>query len=258
MIDRFQGPFGRRRLIEALRGQPVVEGNVTVASALADAAGLSEYTPGELLFAEGGSDNHIAFILSGAVSIVVSDRQVNTRQAGQHVGEMALIDPRARRSASVIALEPTVTASVQEPVFAEIADEHPRLWRRLAVELADRLRQRNVHVRPRSKVSRVFIGSSTETLPVAYAISGSLATDPIEPIVWAQGGVFGASQFPIESLDAQVEQADFAALVLGPDDVVVSRHKRVVGQFEHRPVAPGARASSRSRADSRSLGRVAG
>lgn len=223
MIERFRNVSGRRLLVEAFRSQPIVEGNIQVAEALADNAELVEYAPGGRLLLEGGSDNHIVFILTGAVSILVSDRVVNTRRAGQHVGEMALIDPRAPRSATVIAQEHIVVASVPEVAFAAVADQHSRLWRLLAVELAARLRQRNQYVRARRVLPRIFIGSSSETLKVAEAIAGNLGSESVEPIVWAMGGVFGASQFPIESLDAKVEEADFAALVLGSDDVVISR-----------------------------------
>lgn len=225
MIERFKGASGRRLLIEALRLQPVIEGNSQIAEALAEGAELVEYAPGETLCVEGGSDNNIVFILTGLVSILVRDRLVNTRRAGQHVGEMALIDPRAPRSATVIAIERTAVASVQEAAFAAVAEEHPRLWRLLAMELAERLRQRNQYVRTRNAMPRVFVGSSSETLRVAQAIAGKLGSENIEPIVWSMGGVFGASQFPIESLDAQVEDADFAALVLGADDVVISRER---------------------------------
>lgn len=226
MIERFQGEDGRRRLVEALRSQPIVEGNEDIVQALADVAEICSYVKDAALFNEGESDNHIAFILNGTVSIRIKGSPVNTRRTGQHVGEMALIDARARRSATVVAVEPTVVATVREPAFTAIADSNPRLWRLLAVELADRLRQRGIHVRPRNAVPQIFIGSSSETEKVAHAIAGGLAGASIMPIVWAQGGVFGASQFPIESLDAQVEQADFAALVLGPDDVVVSRRRK--------------------------------
>ena len=40
--------------------------------------------------------------------------------------------------------------------------------------------------------------------------------------MWSTG-VFGASRFPIEDLEAQVKAADFALLVAGMDDEVTSR-----------------------------------
>ena len=43
--------------------------------------------------------------------------------------------------------------------------------------------------------------------------------------LWTDG-VFVASQFPIIALEKQVREADFAILVLGPDDKVLSRNER--------------------------------
>lgn len=51
MIERFQNASGGRRLlIEALRTQPIIEGNLQTAEALAECATLVEYTSGETLF----------------------------------------------------------------------------------------------------------------------------------------------------------------------------------------------------------------
>ena len=74
-------------------------------------------------------------------------RDVASRSAGEHVGEMALVDPEAQRSASVTAVTDSVVAGITEPEFSALADRFPRLWRRIALELASRLRDGN-DVRP--------------------------------------------------------------------------------------------------------------
>jgi CRP-like cAMP-binding protein len=68
---------------------------------------------------------------------------VASRSAGEHVGEIALIDPEAHRSASVTAVTDSVLAGITEPEFSALADRFPRLWRRIALELASRLRTGN-------------------------------------------------------------------------------------------------------------------
>ena len=83
---------------------------------------LKEYNVGAVLIEQASEDNHIVMIISGSVSILVNGRQINQRRPGQHVGEMALIDPKAQRSASVLAMETTVTAEIAEPDFSKIAD----------------------------------------------------------------------------------------------------------------------------------------
>src|SRR5262249_41055333 len=67
----------------------------------------------------------------------------------------------------------------------------------------------------------VFIGSSSEGLPVARAVQVLL--DPFcEVQIWSQG-VFGLSQGPLESLVLAIEQFDFAVLVLTADDLTIAR-----------------------------------
>ena len=107
-------------------------------------------------------DNDLFLILTGRLRVDVNRRKVAEGVPGQHVGEMALIDPSARRSATVMAEESTVVAKVSEPDFTTVADKYSRLWRRLSIELSDRLRRREqFHTLPNSRPV-VFIGSSSE------------------------------------------------------------------------------------------------
>ena len=68
---------------------------------LAEQAEILQFESGDELIVQGGADNDIYFILAGRLSIVVNGREVAIREPGQHVGEMALIDPSATRSASL-------------------------------------------------------------------------------------------------------------------------------------------------------------
>ena len=61
-------------------------------------------------------------------------------------------------------------------------------------------------------------------MPIAETINACLAKASVVVRLWTDG-VFGASRFPIEDLAQQVSEADFAVLVLGPDDRVISREK---------------------------------
>ncbi len=223
MLDRLQGADGHRRLVDAMRLQQIVKDDEPLAAELASAAELISFnpTPGqEEIIRQGAVDNDIYFILSGRVSITVNGREVATRTAGQHVGEMALIDPQKYRSATVLAIEPALLARIPESLFSRIADKYPYLWRRLALELGDRLRQRaKFHERPNDQPI-FFIGSSAENLLIAREIQSGLSHDPMEVIVWTDG-VFRPSAGNVESLLAAVKKSDFAALVLTPDDTVI-------------------------------------
>ena len=140
-MQRFSGATGKRLLIEALRQQPTLQCNEPVIKKLARVSSLKNYEIGTSIIIQDSDDNGLAFIISGRVHISVKGTKVAERGHGQHIGEMSLVDPSARRSATATAAEPTVISWVTEDAFTTIANEHPSLWRSIARELADRLRQ---------------------------------------------------------------------------------------------------------------------
>jgi CRP-like cAMP-binding protein len=161
---RFTGRSGQRNLIEALRSQVLVSNEHALAKALAQSGELGEFAKGDTLIRQGDPDNDILFIVHGEVAIFANGRSVATRFAGNHIGEMALVDHLARRSATAKAAEPTTVLRVPEYKFTALANKRPELWRRIAVEIARRLRERN-KLLPSPHVEPVlFIGSSSEGL----------------------------------------------------------------------------------------------
>jgi CRP/FNR family cyclic AMP-dependent transcriptional regulator len=139
MLERFQGKDGRVALLNALRGQFLVDGNTEIADKLASAIQLREYGPGVPLFSQGERGSDLYFIIHGKVSVTIDGREIATVGAGMHVGEIALLEPFKGRSATVAASELVVAALVSQQRFTEIARFHPDLWRRIAIELARRL-----------------------------------------------------------------------------------------------------------------------
>ncbi|MEE9338554.1 MAG: TIR domain-containing protein [Methylococcaceae bacterium] len=69
----------------------------------------------------------------------------------------------------------------------------------------------------------IFVGSSAEGLPYAKALQVGL-DHALEVTIWSQG-VFGLGGGTLEELVRKLEQMDFAALVVTPDDLVESRGK---------------------------------
>ena len=228
MLQRFTGPDGPRFVTQALEIQPIIGANPELATKLRDSCSIEGWEPGTVIMQEGAPHNDICFILSGSASILVQGREVVVRQAGQHVGDMALLNPGLPRSATVMAREEVVIARVAATEFSELADAHPSLWRNLARTLADRLRQRNEFVKAANPIPTIFIGCSGESLAIAETIKAklSLADTNVEVRLWSDG-VFQPSTFTLESLERELRHADFAALVLAPDDVVTSREKTV-------------------------------
>ena len=132
MIERFDGNGGRAALVEELTRQVVVNGDVQLAEALADNVILKEFDAEEILIEQHGEDNSLYFILTGEITIVINGETIATRLSGAHVGEMAMIDRRAVRSAQCKAAGKAVMAEISERDFSVIAEEHPKLWRGIA------------------------------------------------------------------------------------------------------------------------------
>ena len=223
MLQRFIGPDGHIHLVEALEIQRIAGGDTAIANAISGCVEVASFQPGSNIIEELAPDNDLYFILAGVVSIRVSGREIAVRTAGQHIGEMALLDPGQPRSASAVADGEVVAARISASGFAGLADANPRLWRNVARVLVERLRQRNRFVPPANPRPVLFVGCSTEALPIGRAIRSALEHDPIVVRVWTDD-TFKPSHFPVESLERELVKADFAVLVLSPDDTVISRN----------------------------------
>jgi CRP/FNR family transcriptional regulator, cyclic AMP receptor protein len=225
IIPRFTGAAGQKNLLAAICSQQSVAGDVALAKRLVGAGLLREEAAGRTICRQGDADNDLYMIVAGSVSIVINKREIATRSARSHVGEMALLDPTARRSATMVTREKTVFLRLSESKVTRIAGKYPDFWRRLAVELATRLRERTKFVREPNSVPSVFIGSSNEALKEASHVSRALERHNMTCQLWTKG-VFQLSQTTIEDLIRISTECDFAVLFLTPDDITASRGRR--------------------------------
>jgi hypothetical protein len=72
---------------------------------------------------------------------------------------------------------------------------------------------------------RIFIGSSSESLPIAYAIQEELDNDALIT-VWKQG-VFTLSSNTLDDLISTLDISDFAVFVFSPEDIVSIRNQKL-------------------------------
>ncbi len=104
---------------------------------------LVEVAAGKALIDQGAADQDVYLIVAGALDIEVNGRKIATRIAGDHVGEMAAMQPEQRRTASVVAREHSVALKLSHDQIVKLGERHPQIWRTFANELAGRLQQRN-------------------------------------------------------------------------------------------------------------------
>jgi CRP/FNR family transcriptional regulator, cyclic AMP receptor protein len=218
--ERFEKE-GHQNLIDALKRQEFVGGNAKLADALIKHGELLEYKKGDKLIMEGGEDNDIYLLLAGSVAVVVKGNEINTRKAGQHVGEMAAIEPSLKRSATIVAHDTVVALKLTSADFNSIGEDFPQIWLPIARELSRRLNQRNDLIPMPNEYPKLFIISSTEALNVAREVQAQLERD-VFSTVWNEG-VFFAGGYSLEALEKAVSESDFAVGIAQPDDILESR-----------------------------------
>jgi CRP/FNR family cyclic AMP-dependent transcriptional regulator len=152
-LNRFRGSKGRLHLIAALQSQPLVQ-DKDLALEMLRLLKLEGVPAGTSLIKQGASDTDLFLILSGEFSVAIDGHAVTRKKADEHVGEMAVVDPRTPRSASVTAISDSVVGRITELEFSALAERYPQLWRRIAIELAIRLRQEDKADHDREKGGR--------------------------------------------------------------------------------------------------------
>ena len=101
---------------------------------------------GEVIVHEGDPGDAFHLIAKGRVGVRVTTPGgsvvlVNVHGRGSAVGEQALIDRTARRSATITALEPTETLSLSRDAFEELRRQHPGVDRLLIEVLSAEVRR---------------------------------------------------------------------------------------------------------------------
>jgi CRP/FNR family cyclic AMP-dependent transcriptional regulator len=97
------------------------------------------YKPLEHLIKQGTTGYEFIVILEGEVDVIIDGHVVATLGAGDHVGEMALLDG-SPRNASVVAKSPVRALLVGSREFRALVDKVPSLDRKLLISLTQRLR----------------------------------------------------------------------------------------------------------------------
>ena len=138
-------PLARTALL-GLRGIRLLEGLDTAAlEALARALDWRHCAAGQQVITRNAADRDVYLVVSGKVQVVAfsaSGRQITYREmgAGEHFGELAAIDGRAR-SADVIALEESLLATMRPETFRALLVSHEPLRERMLCGLVSFVRE---------------------------------------------------------------------------------------------------------------------
>lgn len=144
--------------------------------------------PGERVFESGSDSREVFLVIRGAVSIVnfsASGREVAfaTSRTGEYFGELAAID-RQPRSASVVAAEPTLLATLPAEAFLDLLQRRAQVTFRVLQHLAHIVRVGDVRIMELSTLAaaqRVY----AEMLRLAQpepAVRGLWVIRPLPPL----------------------------------------------------------------------------
>ncbi len=100
----------------------------------------------EVIFHEGDPADSVHLIESGRVAVRAATRHgqratLAVLGAGEAFGELALLGSVAKRSATVVAIEPVVTVSVYDADFQRLRHEHPQVAEVLIALLSEHVRR---------------------------------------------------------------------------------------------------------------------
>jgi CRP/FNR family cyclic AMP-dependent transcriptional regulator len=143
MLYTFEGDQGRGPRIEAIAKQRITSGNSALAEELADLIELRAVPAGTTLIEQANEDNDLFLILEGELQVLVNGVVVARLGAGDHVGEVAAIQPEFKRTATVVAKSDSVVGKLTEAILVDIGDRYPIVYKVIAQQLAGRLLQRN-------------------------------------------------------------------------------------------------------------------
>jgi CRP-like cAMP-binding protein len=143
MLETFEGDRGREALVDAIAIQPITAGNRALAEEVADLVVLRAVPVGDTLIQQADEDSDLFLIFEGEFQVLVGGAVVAKRGAGDHIGEIAAIQPALKRTATVVAKSDAVVGKLTQSILTDIGDRYPSVYKAIAQQLAGRLMQQN-------------------------------------------------------------------------------------------------------------------
>ena len=103
---------------------------------------FESYAAGHTIFREGDAADRMYVVIEGSVEVTIGGRSVRLVEAGDPLGEMALID-EASRSATATALTGCRLAPITSRRFQFLVQQSPVFALQLMRVMSERLRQRD-------------------------------------------------------------------------------------------------------------------
>jgi CRP-like cAMP-binding protein len=206
-------------LIEEVERQKIILGDRQVARALAEAGDVKTFQAGAELIRQGDRDDDCYFLLSGEVEIRINgDVLPYGRGPGDVVGEFSAINKAIPRTATIVAKEEVVALRCTAATLKAAGKAEPRLWRLLAVEMTNKVFQRNQLIATVNERPRIFMISADGRGDVAQALETMLSRDYVVDL-WSEDDRPASGDYELEALGVRAKEADFGIVLAHPHDL---------------------------------------
>lgn len=225
-----KAPVDRSWLVSCLKNQKILRKcDNQLIEKLANHGQVLSFPKATTVTEQGALGDGMFFILVGSVKVLVNGKPYAIRYAQECIGEMAMLDPTQKRSATLVAEEESYLLKISGKVLGELFED-ANVLRLIAMELSNRLRERTKLVTSPNKKPCIFIGSSSSYLRVAKQLAGQIRKAGQYTVkVWDKN-VFTLSRSNLESLLNISQHSDFGVFLLSNDDLVLSK-----GELEDAP-----------------------
>ena len=179
---------------------------------------------GSEIIRQGEPGESMFLILRGTVSIWIENRLVAERREGTFVGEPCVLSPHRSRNAMVKAESDCILFELGYETMTAVFKRCREVLRQIAIVLSERLAERAKFLKRPNEKPILFLGSSSENLPIIQAIIKNEKLKKVADVrPWTT--IFPLSEYTLDSLLNESVTEDFALLVLSGEDCVLSRGK---------------------------------
>jgi choline dehydrogenase-like flavoprotein len=135
---------------------------------------------GDTLIQQADEDSDLFLIFEGEFQVLVGGAVVAKRGAGDHIGEIAAIQPALKRTATVVAKSDAVVGKLTQSILTDIGDRYPSVYKAIAQQAGRGLTGEAAPVP--SPVGRRSSGPEFQTDAELAELAGQIATTIFHPV----------------------------------------------------------------------------
>jgi len=208
------------------------------------------FDAGEIILEQGAVADSFYLIYSGKVRVYRRrdghEQELATLVSGDYFGEMEILGPRGIRSASISALESTLTLRISSNEFAEVLKTHPNIKPNIEIAIASRKLARTLRFKWLDKDEVVYFLARKHSFFLLQVLIAPVLSLLIPAFLFLWGGLSGstaAASFGVIALVLILGWIAWNVIDWGNDYYIVTNQRvvwleKVIGLYDSRTEAP--------------------